>query len=108
MTQPLPLEAAPTVLPLKEEIVELEVLRFSRLNRILHVSMIVSFMSLALTGMTLKFSYTRWAGVVSRFFGGFESAGCFRQTTPVIFLRVKNMLIAISSIFFHAYIFGVF
>jgi len=37
--------------------------------------MIVSFISLALTGMTLKFSYTGWAATLSRFFGGFESAG---------------------------------
>jgi cytochrome b subunit of formate dehydrogenase len=88
MTQPLPLEATPTVLPLKEEIVELEVLRFSRLNRILHVSMIVSFMSLALTGMTLKFSYTRWAGVVSRFFGGFESAGYIHRFAAVVMFGV--------------------
>ena len=32
--------------------------RFTRLNRTLHILMIVSFISLALTGMTLKFSYT--------------------------------------------------
>ena len=35
--------------------------RFTRLNRALHALMIVSFISLALTGMTLKFSYTGWA-----------------------------------------------
>ena len=35
--------------------------RFTRLNRVLHIVMIVSFLSLALTGMTLKFSYTGWA-----------------------------------------------
>ena len=49
--------------------------RFTRLERILHILMIISFMSLALTGMTLKFSYTGWAVVMSHFFGGFESAG---------------------------------
>jgi len=49
--------------------------RFTRLNRILHIIMIVSFISLTLTGMSLKFSYTTWAAVLSRFFGGFESAG---------------------------------
>jgi len=36
----------------------LHVQRFTRLNRLLHIAMIVSFLSLALTGMTLKFSYT--------------------------------------------------
>ncbi|HEY6952093.1 MAG TPA: hypothetical protein VI758_06775 [Bacteroidota bacterium] len=50
-------------------------LRFTRLNRTLHVVMIIMFMSLALTGMTLKFSYTQWAVILSRLFGGFESAG---------------------------------
>jgi len=37
--------------------------------------MIISFISLALTGMTLKFSYTGWAAVLSRILGGFETAG---------------------------------
>ena len=32
--------------------------RFSRLERALHALMIVSFMALSLTGMSLKFSYT--------------------------------------------------
>ena len=48
-------------------------LRFSRLNRMLHALMIVSFLSLALTGMTLKFSYTAWASILSRLFGGFQT-----------------------------------
>ena len=49
--------------------------RFTRLNRALHALMIVSFISLALTGMTLKFAYTSWAAFLSRRLGGFESAG---------------------------------
>ena len=40
--------------------------RFTRLNRALHALMIVSFISLALTGMMLKFSYTGWAAFLSR------------------------------------------
>ena len=78
MTQSPPLPAAS----------EPEVLRFSRLNRTLHITMIVSFMSLALTGLTLKFSYTRWAGIVSRFFGGFESAGYIHRFAAVIMFGV--------------------
>jgi len=39
---------------------ERQFIRFTRLQRILHICMIVSFMSLALTGLTLKFSYTKW------------------------------------------------
>jgi len=63
---------------------ELEFQRFTRLHRVLHVVMIVSFLSLALTGLTLKFSYTGWAGVVSRFFGGFQSAGYVHRVAAVL------------------------
>jgi len=58
-------------------------LRFSRLNRVLHVVMIISFMSLALTGMTLKFSYTSWASVLSRILGGYETAGYIHRMAAV-------------------------
>ena len=74
--------------PLVTPAAEPQVLRFTRLNRILHISMIVSFITLALTGLTLKFSYTDWAGVVSRFFGGFESAGYLHRTAAVIMFGV--------------------
>ena len=53
--------------------------RFTRLNRVLHATMIVSFISLAMTGMTLKFSYTGWAAFVSRMLGGFEAAGLIHR-----------------------------
>ncbi len=61
--------------------------RFTRLNRLLHVVMILCFLSLASTGMTLKFSYTSWAGILSHLFGGFESAGYihrFAATTMIV------------------------
>ena len=61
-------------------------LRFTRLNRTLHILMIVSFMSLALTGMTLKFSYTGWAAFLSRLFGGFESAGYIHRFAATIMI----------------------
>jgi cytochrome b subunit of formate dehydrogenase len=62
--------------------------RFSRLNRILHIGMIISFLSLALTGMTLKFSYTGWAVILARFFGGFEVAGYIHRIAAVIMIGV--------------------
>jgi cytochrome b subunit of formate dehydrogenase len=65
---------------------EKQFLRFSRLNRILHIVMIVSFMSLALTGMTLKFSYTGWAVTMSRMFGGFETAGYVHRIAAVFMI----------------------
>ena len=64
------------------------VLRFSRLNRILHVLMIVSFLILSLTGMSLKFSYTGWARVLSKFFGGFELAGYWHRFAATIMIIV--------------------
>jgi cytochrome b subunit of formate dehydrogenase len=63
-------------------------LRFTRLNRTLHIMMIVSFMSLALTGMTLKFSYTGWAVFLSWLFGGFESAGYIHRFAAVLMIGV--------------------
>jgi cytochrome b subunit of formate dehydrogenase len=65
---------------------EKQFLRFTRLNRTLHILMIVSFMSLALTGMTLKFSYTGWAAFLSRLFGGYESAGFIHRFAAVIMI----------------------
>jgi cytochrome b subunit of formate dehydrogenase len=58
--------------------------RFTRLNRGLHALMIVSFISLALTGMTLKFSYTSWAAFLSRRLGGFESAGFIHRAAATL------------------------
>jgi cytochrome b subunit of formate dehydrogenase len=63
-------------------------LRFSRLNRTLHIVMIVSFISLALTGMTLKFSYTAWAAILSRIFGGYESAGYIHRVAAVLMVGI--------------------
>ena len=76
---------------------ELQFQRFTRLNRTLHVIMIVSFMSLALSGMTLKFSYTGWAWALSRVLGGFEAAGFIHRVCAIItfayfFMHVRDML----------------
>lgn len=62
--------------------------RFTRLNRTLHVLMIVSFISLAVTGMTLKFSYTSWASTLSRMLGGYEAAGSIHRFAAVIMIGV--------------------
>ena len=67
------------------------VLRFTRLNRGLHIFMIISFIILSLTGMSLKFSYTGWAKVLSKFFGGFESAGYWHRFAAVIMIIVFSL-----------------
>ncbi len=71
-----------------EQRTELQYVRFSRLNRALHATMIVSFMSLALTGMTLKFSYTGWAYVLSRILGGVEMAGYVHRFAAVVMIGI--------------------
>ena len=58
--------------------------RFPKLYRNLHLMVIVSFIALALTGMTLKFSYAPWARVMSRILGGFEAAGFIHRVAAVI------------------------
>jgi cytochrome b subunit of formate dehydrogenase len=67
---------------------EREFVRFNRLQRTLHACMIVSFLSLALTGLTLKFSYTGWAATLSRWMGGFQTAGFIHRTAAVLMFGV--------------------
>jgi len=59
-------------------------LRFGRLERRLHILVILSFLGLALTGMILKFSYMGWAQKASRLLGGFETAGSIHRIGAVI------------------------
>jgi cytochrome b subunit of formate dehydrogenase len=58
--------------------------RFKPFYSKLHLMVIVSFFGLALTGMSLKFSYTAWARLVARIFGGFESAGVVHRVCAII------------------------
>ncbi len=67
---------------------ERQFLRFTRLNRTLHVILVVSFLSLALTGMTLKFAYTAWASMLSHLFGGFESAGYIHRMAAFAMITI--------------------
>jgi cytochrome b subunit of formate dehydrogenase len=62
--------------------------RFTRLNRTLHITLVVSFISLAMTGMTLKFSYTGWAVIISRLFGGFEMAGIWHRFAALLMVGI--------------------
>jgi thiosulfate reductase cytochrome b subunit len=66
----------------------LQYVRFSRVNRILHIAMIVSFMTLALTGLTLKFSYMAWAATVSHLLGGFETAGYVHRAAAALMFGI--------------------
>jgi len=67
---------------------EREFVRFTRLQRALHACMIVSFLSLATTGLSLKFSYTPWAATLSHLLGGFQTAGFIHRTAAVLMFGV--------------------
>ena len=61
-----------------------EFVRFPHLYRVLHACMIVSFITLAVTGLSLKFSYTPWAARFSRLLGGFETAGYVHRFAAIV------------------------
>jgi cytochrome b subunit of formate dehydrogenase len=58
--------------------------RFSPGQRFTHVLVVVSFLSLALTGMMLKFSAMPWAAFLARALGGVQKAGVIHRTAAVI------------------------
>jgi cytochrome b subunit of formate dehydrogenase len=62
--------------------------RFTRFQRGLHGTMLVSFFILALTGMTLKFSYMGWARLLSRLLGGFEVMGLLHRMGAITLFAV--------------------
>ncbi|MBD3257184.1 hypothetical protein GF377_02030 [candidate division GN15 bacterium] len=62
----------------------MEYQRFKPLHRRLHIMVIISFLGLAITGMTLKFSYLSWAQFVSDLLGGPESAGYIHRVCAII------------------------
>jgi cytochrome b subunit of formate dehydrogenase len=72
----------------KKEGKELIYRRFDGIVRQLHFVLILSFFGVALTGMTLKFSYMPWAQTFSRWMGGFDSAGTTHRVCAVIMIAV--------------------
>jgi cytochrome b subunit of formate dehydrogenase len=58
--------------------------RFSPFYSLLHVFVIISFLSLALTGMVIKFSYASWAIFISHLFGGTEACRMLHRTGAII------------------------
>ena len=58
--------------------------RFTRSQRLTHIFVIISFLTLALTGMTLKFAHMQWARVIASIFGGVRGAGTVHRMAAVI------------------------
>ena len=62
--------------------------RFTAFQRLQHLAMMLSFFTLAITGMALKFSYAGWAQGLSRAFGGFESMGVVHRLGAIALIVV--------------------
>jgi cytochrome b subunit of formate dehydrogenase len=58
--------------------------RFSRIERALHLMVIVSFFGLVMTGLPLHFSGAPWAAFLIRMHGGVHIAGIIHRTCAVI------------------------
>ena len=58
--------------------------RFETSHQITHLFVIVSFISLALTGMMLKFSSMAWAGFLADLIGGVEVAGVIHRFAAIV------------------------
>ncbi|MEJ2481688.1 MAG: cytochrome c3 family protein [Gemmatimonadota bacterium] len=62
--------------------------RFTAFQRTLHLVMILSFMTLAATGMALKFSYMGWAQGFANLTGGFEGLGALHRIGAVALIII--------------------
>ncbi len=69
--------------------------RFDPIIRQLHFALILSFFGLAITGMTLKFSYMPWALRLSKMLGGFHAMGVIHRTCAVIMVIVFAIHLAV-------------
>jgi cytochrome b subunit of formate dehydrogenase len=58
--------------------------RFTRSQSITHIFVIISFLSLALTGMLLKFAFMDWAKFLVKLIGGAHTAGVIHRFAAVI------------------------
>src|SRR3990172_4041401 len=65
--------------------------RFNGFARKLHGVMLLSFFTLALTGMVLKFSYMGWAQGLSALFGGFSTTGVLHRIAALTLITVFLM-----------------
>lgn len=63
---------------------EKQVMRFNLRERLLHLSVIISFFGLAITGMCLKFANMKWAAFLASLIGGAENAGTIHRICAVI------------------------
>ena len=65
--------------------------RFTSSQRTMHVTMILSFFTLSLTGMALKFSYMRWARGLSTVLGGFDTMGVLHRIGAIVLITIFGL-----------------
>ncbi len=58
--------------------------RFTTGQRTIHIFVIISFVTLAITGMMLRFAGTGWADFIAEFVGGVKTAGILHRIAAVI------------------------
>ena len=58
--------------------------RFNTRQRFTHILVIISFLTLALTGMILKFAHMEWAGWLANLLGGVRNAGFMHRFAALI------------------------
>jgi cytochrome b subunit of formate dehydrogenase len=87
--------------------------RFTRSQRITHIFVILSFLLLALTGMTLKFAHMNWAKSLSMLFGGVQGAGVIHRIGAVItfgyfFYHIYSLIVLKikNKVSFREFLFG--
>ncbi|MDH3457111.1 MAG: cytochrome C, partial [Gemmatimonadota bacterium] len=68
----------------REEMTRYYVQRFTSAQRWTHLFVILSFLSLAMTGMMLKFSGLAWTRLVADVLGGVRNAGVIHRTAAVV------------------------
>ncbi len=73
--------------------------RFTRINRVNHGVMIISFFGLTLTGMPLLFSDHSWAGTLTAMLGGVRSAGIIHRICAVMLMG--NFAVHFAGIIHH-------
>lgn len=61
-----------------------EYVRFTSFQRKLHLTVILSFFGLAITGMMLKFAYTEWAQILFRVLGGANTTGWIHRVCAIV------------------------
>ncbi len=62
--------------------------RFTTFERTLHGVMVLSFFTLAITGMVLKFSYMGWAQASAGFLGGFPVTGTLHRLAAIALITI--------------------